>query len=150
MKIDTYRITMLISTSIILALMAALIYIIMHRQQLQAVTTYRYSVITTNTKPLCPGDLVIYDQVANFTDTPAVLGIVASVWSVDEQRNVIYDTAPNYVNYPYPVTVNLHGEWKVPDTLKPGRYERRQSTTASGRKSQMFTVTFTVADGCKQ
>ena len=148
--VTPYRITVLIALGLLGVGVWVIINFLQSPSPLPAsVTTYEIPVITTNTKPLCAGDKVIYDQVAHFRDTPATVVIASTVWSVDRGVTAVSDRMPAYVNYTQPVTVKLHGEWEVPKDLAPGRYERRIIGTAFGHKAEGFTVPFVVAKDCK-
>jgi hypothetical protein len=139
---------MLVSSILILGLLIGIFFLFFRQDIPVSAITYVYPVIRTNTKPLCTGEKVIYDQIAHFRDAAAALRVVVSIWSIDQNRNIIADTEPAYINYTNATTVKLHGEWLIPSTLLPGQYERRISTTAEGRKTEMFIVTFTVTKLC--
>jgi len=147
--VTAYRVTVLIALLILILGGFATVNVLWSNPSLPAaVTIYEFPVIKTNDKPLCAGDVVVYDQVAHFSDTPTTVRIVSTVWSVDQNITVIADKNVSYVNYTVPTTVRLHGEWAIPPDLPPGHYERRLFTTAEARKSQGFAVTFTVSDKC--
>lgn len=114
----------------------------------QSVTTYETLVVTSNVDPLCPGEDVTWHQVAHYTNTPVVLRRVLTVWSLDKNRTVVDDQLPSYRNYWEPITTAIDGDWTIPDDFKPGQYQVRFSTTAEGRRSEMFIVPFTVKEGC--
>lgn len=92
MKIDRYRVVMLISTAIILALLAWLGNILV--SDTRAVGVYQSLTVEPVNDGLCPGDTVTYSQTVDYRDTPAIVMIVGSVWSVDRNRMVVYETEP--------------------------------------------------------
>jgi hypothetical protein len=148
MKTEVYRTIMGFITLLILGLVVFVSYIISNGVQNKSVSFYGEPVVEEANHNLCPGDAVVYTQTVTYEDTPVVVRLVASIWSVDKQRMVVYDTAPRYANFLEPVTFSGRVEWPVPDDFEPGAYERRVSGQAEGHKPQMFVVDFTVIEDC--
>ena len=146
MKIDRYRVVMSISTAIILALLAWLGNILV--SDTRAVGVYQNLTVEPVNDGLCPGDTVTYSQTVDYRDTPAIVMIVGSVWSIDDQETVVYETQPRWVNYTEPAKIVGGGEWTIPWNFPPGTYERRLAGQAMGRDPQMFSVRFTVVSDC--
>lgn len=147
--VTAYRVSVLITLLLVGMVVGAIYYSISSPILPASVATYEIPVITTNNNPLCPGEKVVYDQVAHFNDTPTTIRVASTVWSVDNNITVISDKAPPYVNYMHPTTVNLHGEWVIPADLPPGKYERRIVSTAEAHQSKGFAVPFEVKANCK-
>lgn len=146
--ITAYRLTVLIAIVLLFVGIGVVINFLWNTPTIPvASSSYETPVITTNTKPLCPGDKVVYDEIAHFKVASAYR-VASTVWSIDRNITAIADKAPSYINYFEPTTVKLHGEWVIPADLPPGRYYRITSTTAEGRQSEMFRVVFTVKAGC--
>lgn len=143
-----WRWTVIVCLAVVLSLIGSLIYLL--REPPVAVTVYESPLITTNKTPLCPGDKVVYDQVSHISDAPVMLTVVESVWNVDLNKNALSDDHSFKVNIPAGYTGGRsHLEWVVPP-LPAGHYKLLRSTTAQGRQSQMFAVTFEVKAGCKK
>ncbi len=147
-RIDTYRAVMLTTTFIVLVLIAWIANIVIFGANTRPIGTYASIDIEPANASLCPGDTVTYSQTVNYRDTPAVVMIVDSLWSVDNGRTVLYESEPRWANYTEPAQIVGSGTWEIPIDLSPGTYERRVSGQAMGRDPQMFTVRFTVVDDC--
>jgi hypothetical protein len=147
-KTEVYRTVMGGITLLILGLVIWVSVLISREIKGTSVSSYADLVVEPANGIVCPGDLLVYTQTVSYQDTPVVVRLVASVWSVDQQRMVVYDTAPRYANFLEPVTFTGRVEWPIPEDFQPGLYERRVSGQAEGREPRMFVVRFTVADDC--
>lgn len=147
--VTAYRVVVLIAILILVIGTPFSIYFIKSDQIIpDAVTAYEFPLIETNQKPLCSGEKVVYDQSSHVDNAPVVLEVVESVWSVDQNKTALPDTHPFKVNIPPGfVGAHSHVEWIVPE-LPAGHYKLLRSTTAQGRKSEMYAVTFEVAKDC--
>jgi hypothetical protein len=148
MKTEVYRATMAFITLLILGLVAWVSVLISEGLQDTSVSSYADLVVEPVNAHLCPGDTVVYTQTVTYKEAPVVVRIVSSIWSIDQQQMVVYDTAPRWGNFPEPVTFSGRVEWTIPKDFTPGLYERRVSSQAQGHDPQMFVVRFAVIESC--
>lgn len=97
----------------------------------------------------CPGDEIEWSVDIRLTGNGFErLEIVRTIWNVDEERTVIFDTEPEYsVIFGEEAQAHPRLSYTVPD-LPPGRYELRVAASGNLTRVTGYAIPFTVPEGC--
>jgi len=114
---------------------------------IDSIVAFRYPVVMPSNPSVCPGDTLIYRQEMRVRYTPATVRLTVTVWNPVDERTVVPEDSPRWLNYPDPVTVRATNTYVVPSLL-PGKYELRAAASGEGHKTSNYSVPFEVKSGC--
>lgn len=108
---------------------------------------FRFPVVDPGAASYCPGDVMSFRQEMHIVNTPATLHVAKTVWSVADERTVIWDEEPDWANYTAPAVVRQSVTYTIPQ-LMPGAYELRVAIGGEGWRTAAYVAPFAVRVGC--
>jgi hypothetical protein len=100
--------------------------------------------------PVCPGEILSYQARIVVTQVPTHVEIVESLWSVDQQRTVLFDLEPAWAAYARTGEFTRTFEFPLPTDLAPGAYELNHAAGAYLTPPSGFAVPFRVRADCRR
>lgn len=108
---------------------------------------------------VCPGEILTYDFTLEVRETPTVLLVYKSLWSVAKGQNVAGASSAEVLAFTWidKTEIDRSSDYEVPRTigtgqnkqpLPPGAYRVNVGAVSEGRETVGFAVDFTVPENC--